>query len=67
MPILSNWPIRSLSSPAARRLQEAGFIDCDCGHIQLLDVEAPSDVACECFVAINALLRRVVGWSPDGH
>ena len=50
----------------ARKLQEGGLIRYRRGHIQVLDVEGLHDSCCECYAAINAHFRRLVGWSPDG-
>jgi hypothetical protein len=32
----------------------------------VLDVEGLQDSCCECYAAINAHFRRLVGWSPNG-
>ena len=56
---------RSSLTLVALRLQEAGLIDYHHGHIQVRDVEALKDVSCECYDAINAHFRRLIGWSPD--
>jgi hypothetical protein len=31
----------------------------------VLDVEELQDSCCECYAAINAHFRRLIGWSPD--
>jgi hypothetical protein len=49
----------------ARKLQEGGLIRYRRGHIQVLDVEELQDSCCECYAAINAHFRRLIGWSPD--
>jgi hypothetical protein len=43
----------------------AGLIRYRRGRIQVLDVEGLQDSCCECYGAINAHFRRLVGWSPD--
>ena len=58
---------RSSLTLVARRLQEAGLIDCHRGNIELLDVDALKDVACECYDAINVHYLRLVGWVPTGR
>ncbi len=58
---------RSSLTLVARRLQESGLIDYHRGHIRLLDTEALQDTSCECYAAINAHFRRLVGWSPNGR
>jgi len=55
---------RSSVTMAARRLQEAGLIDCCRGHIRLIDIAALKDVSCECYAAINTLCALLIGWSP---
>jgi CRP-like cAMP-binding protein len=57
---------RSSVTLVARKLQDAGLIRYRRGHIQVLDVEGLQDSCCECYAAINAHFRRLVGWSPDG-
>lgn len=58
---------RSSVTLVARKLQDAGLIRYRRGHIQVLDVEGLQDSCCECYAAINAHFRRLVGWSPDGE
>jgi CRP-like cAMP-binding protein len=56
---------RSSVTLVARKLQEGGLIRYRRGHIQVLDVEGLQDSCCECYAAINAHFRRLIGWSPD--
>jgi hypothetical protein len=51
----------------ARKLQEAGLINYRRGRIHILDVEGLQDSCCECYDAINAHFRRLIGWFPNGE
>ena len=55
---------RSSVTLVARKLQEAGLINYRRGRIHVLDVEGLQDSCCECYGAINAHFRPVIGWSP---
>ena len=45
----------------ARTLHNAGLINYRRGHIQITDLEAVRDAACECYEAINGHRRRLLG------
>jgi Mn-dependent DtxR family transcriptional regulator len=56
---------RSSVTLVARKLQGAGLIQYRRGRIHVLDVEGLQDSCCECYGAINAHFRKLIGWSPD--
>lgn len=57
---------RSSVTLVARKLQETGLINYRRGRIHILDVEGLQDSCCECYDAINAHFRSLIGWSPNG-
>jgi len=58
---------RSHVALAVRRLHKAGLIDYRLGRILLIDMDSLSDESCECYDAINAHFRRIIGWDPGRH
>ena len=48
----------------ARRLQAAGLIKYSRGRIEILDLEALRDTACECYGTINQFYKTLTGWEP---
>jgi CRP-like cAMP-binding protein len=56
---------RSSVTIVARKLQHAGLINYRRGRIHVLDVEGLQDSCCECYGAINAHFRKLIGWAPD--
>lgn len=58
---------RSSVTLIAKRLQQAGLVDYHHGKIRILDVEGLKEVSCECYEALNAHFRRIIGWDPGHH
>ena len=52
---------RTSVTATAHRLQEAGIIKYSRGRIQILDVEALIESACECYATVNANYRALLG------
>jgi CRP-like cAMP-binding protein len=57
---------RTSVTVTARRLQEAGMIQYKRARINVLDVDALHDTTCECYDAINAQFKLLIGWVPVG-
>ena len=55
---------RTSVTATAHRLQEAGIIKYSRGRIQILDVEALSESACECYATVNAHYPALLGSPP---
>ena len=55
---------RTSVTATAMRLQQAGMIQYSRGKIQILDIEALADTACECYATINAHYRTLLGAPP---
>jgi CRP-like cAMP-binding protein len=58
---------RSRVALAVRRLHKAGLIDYRLGRILLVDIGSLRDESCECYDAINAHFRSIIGWDPWRH
>jgi CRP-like cAMP-binding protein len=56
---------RSSVTLVARKLQAAGLIHYQRGHIHVSDVEGLRDSCCECYDVINDHFEQLVGWRPD--
>jgi CRP-like cAMP-binding protein len=52
---------RTSVTATALRLQQTGMIKYSRGKIQILDVEALADTACECYATINVHYRALLG------
>jgi CRP-like cAMP-binding protein len=48
----------------AGELEKAGLISCRRGLVQLLQLEALKDSACECYGTIREQTNRLIGWTP---
>jgi CRP-like cAMP-binding protein len=55
---------RTSVTVTAHRLQQAGMIKYSRGKIQILDVDALTESACECYATVNAYYRALLGSRP---
>jgi CRP-like cAMP-binding protein len=54
---------RNSVSAVAHKLQQAGIIRYSRGHIEIINLEALSEVSCECYKAVNAQYERLLNES----
>ena len=51
---------RNSVSAVAHKLQQAGIIRYSRGHIEIIDLDALSEVSCECYKAVSAQYERLL-------
>jgi Mn-dependent DtxR family transcriptional regulator len=56
---------RTSVTVVAHTLQSAGFIKYARGRIQILDVDALQESACECYETIKRQYRQLIGMEPN--